>query len=155
MLHLLAQTQVFSGMLFFVRTDFFSGWLKSYQRLESTLTLEFSFILTKYIMWLPNKKPCVMPPCTRTPAWSGFTLAVLSNLLKMVAFPYPCHFLWPLWSIWRTAACSGSVHVCSRLEVRKSTSDACHGNLSRSSSSPADLKSFLGLRHSDYIHVQN
>lgn len=102
-------------MLFFVKNGFFQDDWKlnfSYQILKSTLTSESSFILTKYITWLPTKKPCDMSACPRTPAWSGFTTVVLSKMLKTAFSPYHGHFLWPLWRVWRTAACPASAHIC-------------------------------------------
>lgn len=103
-------------MLFFVKNGFCQDDWKlnfSYQILKSTMTSESSFILRKFITWLPTKKPCGMSACPGTPAWSGFTSAVLSNVLKTVLSPpYHGHFSWPLWRVWRTAACPASAHVC-------------------------------------------
>lgn len=144
-----------SGMLFFVRTKFFQDYWKlnfSCQRLGNALSLEFNFILTKYITWLPKKKACDMSPCTRTPPGLVLLLQLWRRRCPRSSATACGHLGVPGE---QPPVLTAFTSVCSRREVRKAVSDAWHGNLSTSSSSPADLKTFLELRPSDYFHVQN
>lgn len=105
------------------------------------------FYLNKYITWLPSKKPCDLSACPRTPAWSGFAIAVLSNVLRTMLSP--CHgpLLGPFWSGCRTAACPARALTCL---VQTTGEESCFWCTSWKcvvcSSSPAHLKCFLGLR---------
>lgn len=127
-------------MLFLVKNGFCQDDWKlnfSYQILKSTLTSESSFILTKYITWLPTRKPCDMSACPRTPAWSSITTAVLSNVLKTSIVPLPWPLLVALLECLESSSLSCQCSICLfQTTVRKAVSGACHGNTLTSSSSP-------------------